>query len=107
MTSSSRLDLTALTATLAEAAQAQDIPAWEKAKEFFFDALSNGDIETARAVPRALCQAPLPSRAARAWSAYFQTILDSDSQRWDTAERHALTALRLADNPKGLLPIAI
>ncbi len=91
---------TTLITALTEAAQTDAMAAWEKAKACFFDALSKGDLDAARAVPRALCQAPLPRRAARAWAAYFQAILASDNHRWDAAERHALTALRLADSPE-------
>jgi CHAT domain-containing protein/Tfp pilus assembly protein PilF len=57
-------------------------------------------MKAARAVARALQRAPLPRQAARAWAAYFQAILASDSHQWDVAEQHALTALRLAAEPE-------
>jgi tetratricopeptide (TPR) repeat protein len=100
MASSRSIPATALITALTEVAQMDATVAWEKAKALFFDALSRGDLDAARAVPWALRRAPLPRRAARAWAAYFQAILASDSHRWDAAERHALTALRLADSPE-------
>ncbi len=98
MTKIHNRDHAEIEATLMKAAVEDDDAVISAAKMLFFDALSNRDDGRARAVSDTLIRFLLPKRTGRAWSAYFRAVLASVQQRWDQAERHALQALRLADD---------